>query len=284
LRRNGIKLAGGSGTRLHPITQVVSKQLLPVHEKPMIDDPLTTSPVQPAFERLLGDGAAWGMTIRYPLQPSPDVLAQTFLIGAEFLAGAPAALVLGDNLFHGYHQMPQLEASHGPAAGASRFTSDTEMVLFRATADLDFLLLKHEAFAGCTSVAIDVAVMDKTERDIHEDARKCYLRSEHCLVVDLLEKEGAPESKAHRRICRPWGSYDGVTEGERWQIKEIAVNPGASLSLQMHHNRAEHWIVAQGTALVEKNGSRSWWVRTRAPTSPWAAGTASRTQARSRRR
>jgi mannose-1-phosphate guanylyltransferase len=118
-------------------------------------------------------------------------------------------------------------------------------------------------------------------RVISEGSRNCYLRSEHRLVVGLgvedlvvvetddvvlvahrdraqdikgivglLEKEGAPESKAHRRIYRPWGSYDGVTEGERWQVKKIVVNPGASLSLQMHHHRAEHWVVVKGTARV----------------------------------
>jgi mannose-1-phosphate guanylyltransferase len=122
-------------------------------------------------------------------------------------------------------------------------------------------------------------------RVIQEATRNCYLRSEHRLVVGLgvedlvvvetddvvlvahrdraqdvksivglLEQEGARESKAHRRIYRPWGSYDGVTEGERWQVKKIIVNPGASLSLQMHHHRAEHWVVVQGTAVVEKDG------------------------------
>ena len=226
-----------------------------------------------------------------------------------------------------------------------RFTWNSGMFLFRASAilaelerlapevvsacraalehestDLDFLRLEREAFAGCPSVAIDVAVMERTDRGavlpleagwsdvgswsalwetadqdadgnvlrgrvIQEDARNCYLRSEHRLVVGLgvedlvvvetddvvlvahrdraqdvkgivglLEKEGARESKAHRRIYRPWGSYDGVTEGERWQVKKIVVNPGASLSLQMHHHRAEHWIVVKGTAVVEKDG------------------------------
>jgi mannose-1-phosphate guanylyltransferase len=122
-------------------------------------------------------------------------------------------------------------------------------------------------------------------RVINEGSRNCYLRSEHRLVVGLgvedlvvvetddvvlvahrdraqdvktvvglLEQQGAPEGKAHRRIYRPWGSYDGVTEGERWQVKKIVVNPGASLSLQMHHHRAEHWVVVQGTAMVEKDG------------------------------
>ncbi len=204
---------------------------------------------------------------------------------------------------------------------APEVVSACRSALEQDSADLDFLRLEREAFAGCPNVAIDVAVMERTDRGavlpleagwsdvgswsalwetaaerdqqgnvlrgrvIHDNARNCYLRSEHRLVVGLgvedlvvvetddvvlvahreraqdvkaivglLEQEGAPESKAHRKIYRPWGSYDGVTEGERWQVKRIVVNPGASLSLQMHHHRAEHWIVVQGTAVVEKDG------------------------------
>jgi mannose-1-phosphate guanylyltransferase/mannose-6-phosphate isomerase len=243
-------------------------------------------------------------------------------------------------------EKPDRAAAEGFLA-SGRFTWNSGMFLFRAStilaemerlcpevlsfcrsalehdsADLEFLRLEREAFANCPNVAIDVAVMEKTDRgsvlpldagwsdvgswsalwetsdrDSHgnvlrgrvicEDSLNCYLRGEHRLVVSLgvenlvvvetddvvlvahrdraqdikgivgrLESEGASESRAHRRIYRPWGYYDGIVEGDRWQVKKIQVKPGACLSLQMHHHRAEHWIVVKGTAVVEKDGQQ----------------------------
>jgi mannose-1-phosphate guanylyltransferase len=277
--------------------------------------------------------ATAGQLVSFGIVPTSPETGYGYIEAAEPLAATPVPIAR-------FVEKPD-KATAEAFLATGRFTWNSGMFLFRASAilaeldrfvpevvsacrtalehdsaDLEFLRLEREAFANGPSIAIDVAVMERTDRGvvlpldadwsdvgswaalwetseqdpegnvlrgrvISEGSRNCYLRSEHRLVVGLgvedlvvvetddvvlvahrdraqevkgivgrLERDGAPESRAHRRIYRPWGHYDGVVEGERWQVKKISVKPGASLSLQMHHHRAEHWVVVQGVALV----------------------------------
>ena len=261
----GIILAGGSGTRLHPITRALSKQLVPVYDKPMIYYPLsvlmlagireilviTTPEDQGPFRKLLGDGAQWGLAIRYAVQPSPDGLAQAFLIGREFIAGDPCALVLGDNIFYG-HGLPTLIKRAGQRTeGATVF---------------GYFVQNPEAY-GVAELADDGRVLGLEEKPQHPKSNYAvtglYFYDEHVVslaqslkpsargeleITDLnrlyLERGQLFLEKMGRGVA--WldtGTHDSLLQAAQF-IQTIQARQGLMVSCPEEIAFAEGWIDA----------------------------------------
>ena len=230
MKRKGIILAGGSGTRLWPITMGVSKQLLPVYDKPMIYYPLsvlmlggireiaiiTTPEDQPQFIRLLGDGSQWGLSFTYILQPSPDGLAQAYLLASDFLNGAPSAMVLGDNIFFGHGLPDSLAAADAQATGGTVFgyrVADPErygVVDFDARGQVRAIIEKPEAPPSNYAVT-GLYYLDGRAPDLAAQV-KPSARGE-LEIVDLLELYRAEGSLHVEKMGRGFAWLDTGTHG-----------------------------------------------------------------------
>lgn len=229
-KRKGIILAGGSGTRLWPITMGVSKQLLPLYDKPMIYYPLsvlmlggireiaiiTTPEDQAQFQRLMGDGAQWGLSFTWIVQPSPDGLAQAYLLARDFLNGAPSAMVLGDNIFFGHGLPETLAAADGQMTGGTVFgyhVADPErygVVDFAPDGTVRAIVEKPEQPPSSYAVT-GLYYLDGRAPDLAESVRPSA-RGE-LEIVDLLEKYRAEGSLRVERMGRGYAWLDTGTHG-----------------------------------------------------------------------
>jgi glucose-1-phosphate thymidylyltransferase len=278
-KRKGIILAGGSGTRLYPVTQAVSKQLMPVYDKPMVYYPLSTLMLSgirdvllistphdtPRFAELLGDGGQWGMNIQYAVQPSPDGLAQAFIIGRDFIGNDPSALVLGDNIFYGHDLVKQLHNADARTDGATVFAyhvHDPErygVVEFDASQRALSIEEKprvpksHYAVTGLyfydnnvCSIAADIKPSSRGELEI-TDVNQCYLERGK-LDVEIMGRGFA------------WldtGTHDSLLEAASF-IATLQKRQGLQVACPEEIAYRQGWIsaedVARLAAPLSKNG------------------------------
>jgi glucose-1-phosphate thymidylyltransferase len=283
MSRKGIILAGGSGTRLHPLTLVTSKQLLPVYDKPMIYYPLsalmlagireiliiTTPQDQAAFRHLLGDGAAWGMRIDYAAQPSPDGLAQAFVIGADFVRGSPSCLILGDNILHG-HGLPEvLRRASARRDGATIFgysVDDPERYgVIEFDADDQVLSIEEKPKAPKSNwAAIGVYFYDEHVTEIVKDL-KPSARGEY-EITDLNNLYAKAGRLSVERLGRgfAWldaGTYDSLLEAAEF-IRVLQRRQGQLIAAPEEIAFHNGWIDATAfEALARKVAKTQYGVR-----------------------
>ena len=278
MNRKGIILAGGSGTRLWPITMGVSKQLLPIYDKPMIYYPLsvlmlggireiaiiTTPEDQSQFQRLLGDGSAWGISLTYIVQPSPDGLAQAYLLARDFLAGAPSVLVLGDNIFFG-HGLPEILANaDAKPVGGTVFgyrVSDPErygVVDFDAAGNVRAIIEKPEVPPSNYAVT-GLYYLDGRAPDLAEQV-KASPRGE-LEIADLLEIYRAEGSLTVEKMGRGFAWLDTGTHGSLLDagnfVRTLTLRQGMQVGCPDEISYRAGWIdkaaLAVRAALFKKN-------------------------------
>jgi glucose-1-phosphate thymidylyltransferase len=275
--RKGIILAGGSGTRLYPVTEGVSKQLLPVYDKPMVYYPLsvlmlggirevaviTTPQDQDQFRRLMGDGSRWGMAFTYIVQPSPDGLAQAYLLARAFLNGAASAMVLGDNIFFG-HGLPQmLAAADGAAAGGTVFAYHVADPERYGVVDFDGdrvrAIVEKPRVAPSNYAVTGLYYLDGTAPD-RAAAVRPSARGE-LEIVDLLQSYLDQGELAVRRMGRGYAWLDTGTHGSLLDagnfVRTLEERQGLQTGCPEEIAFAQGWIGAEALAEAARRYGKS---------------------------